>query len=264
MIESPRRAAEHLAAELSVHQALNPFPAEFAPQGLDDAYAIQGELVAMRRANGREVGGYKLAYTTATMQARSGLREPALGYLFSDELRASPARLKAADYVHLGLECEMAVRLGQDLPAAGAPYTRETVAEAVSAVMASIEVIDIRAAPDIDDATKAMLGVSANIWNAGVVLGAASETWRDIDLTTARGTVHVNGELVGEGLGGDVMGHPLEPLAWLANALAKRGEPLSAGMIVITGSLVAPKFLSPGDHAIVSVDGLGDAVLDVE
>jgi 2-keto-4-pentenoate hydratase len=73
----------------------------------------------------------------------------------------------------------------------------------------------------------------------------------------------INGHRAGEGKGGDVMGHPLEALAWLANTLAARGKSLSQGMIVMTGSIVSTKFLDSGDTATVSIDGLGEARLAV-
>ena len=60
------------------------------------------------------------------------------------------------------------------------------------------------------------------------------------------------------------MGHPFEPLAWLANKLAAEGENLGAGTIVITGSIVPPRFLNTGDRANVSIEGLGEATLTVE
>ena len=64
---------------------------------------------------------------------------------------------------------------------------------------------------------------------------------------------------IGEGLGSDVMGHPLEPLVWLANMLGERGKGLAAGTVVITGSIVPPKFLNPGDVATVAIEGIGEA-----
>ena len=264
MADQPLRVAQYLIGEYSAHRALKRFPQDLTPSGLEEAYAIQSEFVTLRRAKEGALGGYKLAYTTATMQARTGLTEPALGYMFKNRLLDSPATVRAGDYVNLGLECEIAVRLGRALPPSGTPYTRDKVADAVHSVMPAIELIDARADPEIDDVTKAMMGVSANIWNAGAVLGPENTAWREIDLTAVRGTVELNGTVVGEGFGRDIMGHPLEPLAWLANQLAARGEALDAGMTVITGSLVPPKFLSPGDHALVSIDGLGSAELNVQ
>ena len=74
----------------------------------------------------------------------------------------------------------------------------------------------------------------------------------------------INGQQAGAGKGSDVMGHPLDALAWLANTLVGRGKSLSAGMIVMTGSIVSTKFLKPSDTATVSIEGLGEATLTVE
>ena len=105
--------------------------------------------------------------------------------------------------------------------------------------------------------------IADNVWNAGVILGLPVTDWREIDLVGARGTMTINDEMVGEGRGGDVLGHPLEALAWLANTLAERGKGLTEGMIVMTGNIVSTKFLNPGDTATVSVEGLGTASLQV-
>jgi 2-keto-4-pentenoate hydratase len=59
------------------------------------------------------------------------------------------------------------------------------------------------------------------------------------------------------------MGHPLEPLAWLANLLAERGKALHAGMTVITGSIITPKPVKVGDTATITIDGLGEAQVTV-
>ena len=107
------------------------------------------------------------------------------------------------------------------------------------------------------------VGIADNVSNAGAVLGTPVKEWRDVDLVAACGRLLINGELAGEGYGGDVMGHPFEALAWLANSLTKYGRTLTQGMIVLTGSLVVPKFLNPGDSTSFVVDGLGGVRLNV-
>ena len=106
--------------------------------------------------------------------------------------------------------------------------------------------------------------VADNAWNAGVVLGPEIADWRGVDLGAGRGEMTINGESAGEGYGRDVLGHPLDALAWLANALAERGRSLAAGMIVMTGSIVSTKFLNPGDEAAFTFEGLGQIGLTVE
>ena len=71
----------------------------------------------------------------------------------------------------------------------------------------------------------------------------------------------INGREIGRGTGGDVMGNPLNALAWLAGKLAAAGNPLRRGMVVLTGSMVPIQFPAAGDHAIVTVEGLGTAEL---
>jgi 2-keto-4-pentenoate hydratase len=165
--------------------------------------------------------------------------------------------------VRLGVECEIAVQLGRDLPAAQAPYRRDQVADAVAAVMPAFELIDDRQADYIQLAAHVLTLIADNAWNAGIVLAAPSRDWRTIDLAAARGVMLINGTVVGEGHGRDVMGHPFEALRWLVNMLAQRGKSLTQGMIVMTGSIVATKFVNPGDTVGLSVDGLGEAQLSV-
>ncbi len=62
---------------------------------------------------------------------------------------------------------------------------------------------------------------------------------------------------VGRGRGADVMGHPFEALAWLANSLAQRGRSLRAGEFVFTGSVVETKWVNRGDRVVMEIEGLG-------
>ena len=71
--------------------------------------------------------------------------------------------------MHLGLEFELGVRLGADLPASGAPYTRASVADAVAACMPAFELIEDRGA-DYGDLDAASI-LTDKCWCGGVVLG---------------------------------------------------------------------------------------------
>ena len=103
--------------------------------------------------------------------------------------------------------------------------------------------------------------VAGNVWNAGVVLGAPVTGWRDQDLARTRARLSINGREIGNGNGGDVMGNPLNALAWLADKLAAAGTPLRRGMIVMTGSLVPIRYPAAGDEVVIDVSGLGSAEL---
>jgi 2-keto-4-pentenoate hydratase len=63
---------------------------------------------------------------------------------------------------------------------------------------------------------------------------------------------------IGRGSGADVLGHPYNALAWLANHLAAAGKTLRAGEIVLTGSLVKTVWLNAGDRVTMDLSGLGE------
>ena len=241
--------------------AYQPIPDAFAPRDIDEAYDIQEafhELLIPERGG---IAGYKIALTTTVMQKMVGFGHPCSGAVFSSGVHHSPVTVKVLDYVHLGAECEIAVRLGADLPAESGPYDRETVAAAVAALMPAFELVDDRGA---DYSNLFFLGVAAdNAWNAGIVLGEPVTDWEGIDLVAASGAMTINGQPAGEGKGGDVLGHPLEALAWLANTLAGRGKSLRKDMIVMTGSIVSTKFLNQGDEVHFGIDTLGEVRLTV-
>src|SRR5439155_496133 len=98
--------------------------------------------------------------------------------------------------------------------------------------------------------------VAGNVWDAGVVLGAPVTDWRRLDLAAMTARLTINGREIGSGKGGDVMGNPLNALAWLADKLAGAGTPLRRGMVVMTGSMVPIQFPAAGDRAVVEVERL--------
>jgi len=241
-----------------------PLPEELAPRSVADAYAVQAEYVGLRAAQLGSVAGYKIALTTPSMRAMVGIPDPVAGDLLEKTLRRGPASVRAADYTRLLVEFEIAVELGEDLPALHAPYTRERVAQAVAAVMPAFELADDRDADLAQLRAHPLMLIAANAWNEGAVLGTPVRDWQHIDLAALRGVAQINGVVVGEGSGGDVMGHPLEALAWVANNLASRGLGLWRSDVVITGSLVTSKMPKPGDRLRFELGELGAVELNVE
>lgn len=252
-----RQKAEGVARLFRERRAIDILPPKLMPADLDEAYAIRREFEAIEQARGRgAVAGYKIGLTTPIMQQLCGVDEPCYGAIFAGEVHHRRAELATGKYCRLGIETEIAVRLGEDLPQGG-DYDR--VAAAVESCTAAIELLeDLR--HDYKRLTAAAM-VAGNVWNAGVVLGEPVSEWRRLDLVQATARLTINGKEIGKGKGGDVMGNPLNALAWLANKLAMAGTPLRRGMVVMTGSMVPIQFPAPGDHAIVEVGGLGTAEL---
>jgi 2-keto-4-pentenoate hydratase len=241
-----------------------PLPAEIAPRTENEAYAIQDAFVALRAEKLGAIVGYKIALTSAEMRRFVGVNTPMAGMMLESTLHRSPARVRAADYVHLIIEFEVAVQIAEDLPAADKPFSRERVAESVGAVMPALELADDRNADYGQLAKHPLELIADNCWNEGAVLGAPVQDWTGIDLAAVRGVATINGNKVGEGRGADAMGHPLDAVAWLADHLASIGRGLLRGDVVITGSIVTSKNASPGDLVKFTVEGLGEVELRVD
>jgi 2-oxo-3-hexenedioate decarboxylase/2-keto-4-pentenoate hydratase len=88
--------------------------------------------------------GYKIGCTSAVMQQYLNIPHPCGGGVFARGVHDSGVSLPARDFVRVGVECEIAVRLARDLPASQAPFTAETVALAVEAYHPAIEIVDER------------------------------------------------------------------------------------------------------------------------
>jgi 2-keto-4-pentenoate hydratase len=99
--------------------------------------------------------------------------------------------------------------------------------------------------------------VADDFFAAGCVLGQPLSRSSAPDLLTLAGRALINGVEVGRGSGADVLGHPHNALAWLANHLAGGGEALRAGALVLTGSLVQTVWLGAGDKVVMDLSGLG-------
>jgi 2-keto-4-pentenoate hydratase len=232
-------------------------PGELRPASIAEAYAAQEAYYRLAEASYGAVDGAKIATTTKVMQQLMSIDHPCGGAIFARTIHASPAVLRSAVFVNLRIESEIALELGADLPASGAPWTRETVAPAVAAAMAAFELIEDRNADYTN--VEALSLIVENCWNGGIVIGAP-KVMPVADLVGIPGRLSIGGKIVGEGSAED----PCATLAWLANHVAERGRGLKAGMVVITGSLIPTVSIASGQRAVFTVEGLGDVAMNVE
>lgn len=242
-IASPRRSRAPLA------------PLETPPADEMAGYRIQRAVHDLLLPQLGSVVGYKIGCTSAVMQDYIGIPHPCAGGIFEKRVHDSGVRLPAADFVRVGVECEIAVRLKRDLAPGEAPFTAEWVAEAVGSYNPAIEIVDDRY---VDwETIGAPTLIADDFFAAGCVLGPAVRYSAVPDLKAIAGRAVLNGAEAGNGTGADVLGHPHNALAWLANHLAGEGRGLHAGQIVLTGSLVKTLWLKPGDKVVMELEGLG-------
>jgi 2-oxo-3-hexenedioate decarboxylase/2-keto-4-pentenoate hydratase len=254
-----RAAAKTIAAARRDRTPLRPLAADVAPQTEADGYRIQDALHGLLMADFGAMVGYKIGCTSPVMQQYLDIPHPCGGGVYAKGVHESGASLSAGDFVRVGVECEIAVRLARDLPATEAPFTAEWVAEAIEAYLPAIEIVDDRYA-DWQTLGAPTL-VADDFFAAGCVLGQPVTRTAAPDLLKVVGRALVNGVEAGQGTGADVLGHPHNALAWLANHLAIDGNGLCAGEIVLTGSLVKTVWLKAGDSVVMELAGLGNVAV---
>ncbi len=251
----------NLAAErlLQAHNRGETYKSVFenaADGDISTGYDVQENLVHLfREQTGAGIAGYKIALTSAVMQEMCGVDHPVAGVIFDNVVFPSGETIRLADYQHVGVEFELAVRLGADMPARGEPYSRSDVAPFVDACAPAFELVEDRHA---DYATLEGPGLAAdNAWNAGVVLGEYSGAWRDADLSAVSAALDWTGSETATTSTGEAMGHPFEAVAWIANHLNARGSLLKAGQFVMTGSTLKTRFPGGGELIRYSLNEIG-------
>jgi 2-keto-4-pentenoate hydratase len=88
-------------------------------------------------------------------------------------------------------------------------------------------------------------------------LGGPPTPVRGLDLSLEGIVYEENGQRVATATAAEVMGNPLNSLAWLANALGNLGGRLRAGDVVLTGSISKVFRPKAGDSVRASFTRLG-------
>lgn len=251
-------AADVLFAAVQSQALFAGFPVDIRPHDEKEAYQVQDLLLKrLVQLDGVGFAGHKIGSTTPVMQEYLGIANPCAGRLRQSMTHHARAEFHPRGRAVLGVECEIAVRIGTDLPPSGAPYDHAGVVGAVGTCMAAIEVVEDRYVDwrSLDTPTL----IADNFFNVGAVTGTEFTDFDPVDLDTVTASMTIDGVVVGEGRGSDVLGHPLDALVWLANNASARGIALSTGEIVLLGSLVETHWVAPGSRVRIDNSRFGTA-----
>ena len=222
------------------------------------AYKVQAAFLKKLVRKQGPLAGYKIALTSPQILAQTGLKGPVYGPIRKKRVFHEKAKIRVGTWTRLGAELEVIFIMGKDVPK-GTSYDKDSIAPYVGDARAGFELIEDRGA----DYTKLSVnGLIMDVgWNGGSLIGKHNKNWRDLDLANLNGAIYFDGEEVRAGHSGDVLGHPLNALAWLANKLGEHGKTLKKGAIVSSGSMVACQFVPPGSTAVGKIEGLGEVAL---
>jgi 2-keto-4-pentenoate hydratase len=193
----------------------------------------QLEMRRARLAAGELPLGWKVGFGTPEAFAKLGTSAPLVGFLMRSALAPSGSAYSIDGFGRAALEPEVAVRVGED----GAP----------EALGPAFEIADVEPTDDVERI------LAGDIFQRGVVLGPMVQPAS----LSAGALVSVNGEEVRvadpEGLPGAIV----DVLAHVSDLLPEFGEQLRPGEIVITGSIVPPLQVEPGDRVEYELEGIG-------
>ena len=237
----------------------------FPQANMEDAYAIQARLIDRFVAAGRKIAGWKIGLTSKAMQNALGIDIPDSGVLFADMFFDHSGRVPNDRFINTRIEAEIAFIMDQDL--AGPGVTRDQVLAATRAVAPSLEVLDTRIVPKDPDtgAIRTVVDtISDNAANAGLVLGPQRHGVEDFDLRWVGAIVKKNGEVEETGLGAGVLDDPLMGIVWLANRLARYGQKISAGDVVLSGSFIRIIQAPSGSSIHADFGSFGEVTVDFD
>ncbi len=250
--------ADRLDKAESTRSQTSQFSLEYPAMTIDDGYAVGRAWVNRKVAAGRTIIGHKIGLTSRAMQRSSNVDEPDFGTLLDDMLFPNGQDIPIARFIEPRVEVELAFILRE--PLTGPGCTIFDVLNATDHIVPAIEIIDARI-ERIDKAsgrTRAVQDTIAdNAANAGIVLGGRPVRVDTVDLRWVCALLHRNCVIEESGVVAAVLNHPANGIAWLANRLARQGQTLAAGHIVLGGSFTAPVPARTGDSFHADYGPLG-------
>jgi len=193
-----------------------------------------------RIAAGEKPLGWKVGLGAKPAMQRLNITMPLVGYMMQKSLVANGSTVSVAGWTQPVAEPEIAVHMAAGL-SGGA--SREATIAAIGALGPAIELADLNPPPSDVEAT-----LAGNIFHRHVILGPADRARAGAKLDGLVGLVFRRGTQVArqEDLQANI-GIIVDIVAHVAGTLAANGAKLSAGDVIITGSIVPPPLIEPDE-----------------
>jgi 2-keto-4-pentenoate hydratase len=225
---------------------------------VDAGYAVQQVNTDRWMAGGRRVSGRKIGVTSKAVMAQVGVDQPDFGTLFADTEYGDGVEIEAARLIQPRAEAEIALVLEHDLDSP--PHGFAQVLAAVAFALPALEIVDSRiAAWDISIVDTVADNASCGLY----VLGSRPVPLSGFDARTVPMRMTLDGSEVSTGTGAACLGNPLHAARWLADTMARRGIPLRAGDVIMTGALGPMVSLAPGQDVLADMGPLGSVTAHI-
>ena len=211
----------------------------------------QLELRRSRMAAGERPIGWKVGFSTPAAMERLGTSAPLIGFLTDAGQLPNGASCTVGHWAKPGLEPEIAIYLGDDVPAGA---DEEHVRRAVTALGPAIELVDVDTPTDDPEAL-----LAGNVINRHVLLGDADRSRAGCDVAGLKMEVRHDGREIAATQDPEAATGPLLGLVrHVADVVGAFGESLDAGSVVISGSTVPLILPEVGGRFDVLLSPIGD------
>ena len=228
---------------------------------LSTAYAVEAELVRLRRATGRTTVGRKVGFANKALWRMLRLETLVWAHMYDDTVRYADHNVASLSLKHTWrpkIEPEIVFKMKRPVsPAESDPLA---LLEAVEWLALGFEIIDcVFAAEKFQPADF----VADFGFHSALVVGMPRRIDPEIipalvdQLARFKVRLLKDGQLIEEGSGKNALRSPAACLSELVSAMSRASAaPLEAGELVSSGTLTESQRIIPGETWTVIVDGL--------
>lgn len=230
-------------------------PLDLGDARLRDGFARMSATRQAALADGARPVGWKVGMNDPAVRARAGITSSLTGYLLDRTVPDPAAPIPLDNTVRPGAEVELALHMRAGVP----PDADErTAAEAIGAVSAAVEIIDVDPARAGDIAEV----LARNVWHRAAIVGP-ERPWSESLLDEIRVTASRAGKpAIPTVTPRGAIGDPGGLVRFVAGAVTALGAELRAGDIILSGLLApAPVWVAPGEGLDVDFSSLGALTL---
>lgn len=249
--KSSSPVAERLVSLRRSANGVTAYPGEM-PTSLEAAYAIQDAAIDMWPDS---IVGWKVGGINPPFSGELGTRKLA-GPVFSQRFQTNPnsqMKLPAFKSGFAAIEGEVAAVIARDTPADKTEYTTQEARDFIRSLHIGLEVASSPFQGINDHGPLVTISDFGN--NHGLVLGDEIPNWRDFVEGAHTFAVTINGEEIGRASPEAFPGGPVESVRFILENTARRGRPLKAGMVILTGAVTGVHAAHVGDEALIECEG---------
>jgi 2-keto-4-pentenoate hydratase len=250
--------AKHLADAWTSHGTI-PVPAE-GPKSRAEAHQVQDRMCELI---GDKVTGWKIGAALPAIRKMEGHNGTMPGRMFASRTFENAATIKSEDFPDIRVECELAIRATEKIPARAKPYSFDEL-RSVLALYPALELCSTRYASAPQARTlNTYDAIADNAYGSGFMFGKPFADWQSLDFLTLDANANVNNGPRLTVYSGEFRGNPFEVALETINEITGRGLDVEAGHFFSTGSLTKPTPIKKGETLNVTFEKLGSLKLSV-